>query len=44
MTLITKMPPCVYMQRVRMNRGIYCDVKALKCTSVFDINWSNYCF
>jgi len=33
--LITKMPPRVYMQRVRRNRGIYCDVKTLKCTSVF---------
>ena len=34
MSLITKMPPHVYMQQVRRNRGRYCDVKTLKCTSV----------
>ena len=34
MILITKMPPRVYMQRVHRNRGIYCDVKTQKCTSV----------
>jgi len=33
MTLITKMSPRAYMQRVRRNRDIYYDVKALKCTS-----------
>ena len=27
------MPPRVYMQRVRRNWGIYCEVKTLKCTS-----------
>jgi len=31
--LITKMTSRVYMQQVRKNRGIYCDVKTLKCTS-----------
>jgi len=33
MNLITKLPPRAYMQRVRRNRGIYCDVNAPKCTS-----------
>ena len=33
MNLITKLPPRAYMQRVRRNQGIYCDVKTLKCTS-----------
>jgi len=33
MTLITKMPLRAYIQRVRRNRDIYCDVKGLKCTS-----------
>ena len=37
MTLITKMPPRVYMQRVCKNRDIYYDVKTLKCTS----EWGN---
>jgi len=35
MNLITKLPPRAYIQRVRRNRGIYCDVNAPKCTSVF---------
>jgi len=40
-TLITKMPPRVYMQRVRRNRDIYCDVKTLKCTSVYGLGSFN---
>jgi len=43
MNLITKLPPRAYMQRVRRNRNIYCDVNAPKCTSdsrlVRSINW-----
>jgi len=33
MNLITKLPLHAYMQRVRRNRDIYCDVNAPKCTS-----------
>jgi len=35
MNLVTKLPLRAYMQRVRRNRGIYCDVNAPKCTNGF---------